>query len=86
MDQDTLGTAVDLGPGDITLHGDPAPPPHGKGHIIAHAPLFGHVRCGQTVVNLSNCWAIAFCTNAAGSSCSSTGTGSIATVAGSNAV
>jgi len=33
MDQDTLGTAVDLGPGDITLHGDPAPPPHGKGHM-----------------------------------------------------
>ena len=34
----TLGTEVDLGPDDIVLDGDRAPPPHGKGH--SSPPLF----------------------------------------------
>ena len=38
-----LGTEVCLGPGDIVLHGDPAPPP-----LKGHNPQFSaHVRCGQ---------------------------------------
>jgi len=40
-----LGTQVGLGPGDIVLDGDPAPPT--KGHIPI--PQFSaNVRCGQT--------------------------------------
>ena len=40
-----LGMEVGLDPGDIALHGDPAPPPQ-KG---ATGPQFlGHVCCGQT--------------------------------------
>ena len=34
-----LGTEVDLGPGDIVLHGDPSPPQ--KGGTAAPPPLFG---------------------------------------------
>jgi len=38
-----LGTEVGLGPGDIALDGDPAPPKRST------APQFSaHVRCGQT--------------------------------------
>ena len=48
-----LGTKVDLGPGHIVLHGDPAPP---KGHI----PQFSaHMYCGQTVAHISYSWALA---------------------------
>jgi len=35
-----LGTEVGLGPGDIVLDGDTAPPPREKGHN-SHPPLFG---------------------------------------------
>jgi len=41
-----LGTEVGLGPSDIVLHGDPAPPPKKK----AQPPNFRHVCCGQTAV------------------------------------
>jgi len=53
-----LGTEVGLGPGDIVLEGDPAPPSHGKGtaallpHFLAH--------CSSTVTLLSNCWALVY--------------------------
>ena len=40
----SLGTEVGLGPGDIVLDGDPAPPTL-KGHSI---PFSAHGRCGQT--------------------------------------
>ena len=51
-----LGTEVGLGPGDIVLDGDPAPP-HKKGH----SPHFSaHVYCRQTVAHLSNSWALVF--------------------------
>jgi len=47
-----LGTEVGLGPGDIVLHGDPAPPTE-RGTA---APQFSaHVYCGQTVAHLSYC-------------------------------
>jgi len=39
-----LGMQVGLGPGDIVLDGDPAPPPP-KGHS---PQLSAHVYCGQT--------------------------------------
>ena len=54
MDQDeTWHGRIRLGPGDIVLHGDPAP--HGMGHV---SPLlFGPLRSG-TVAHLSNCWAL----------------------------
>jgi len=40
---------VDFGPGHIVLDGDPA----------ATSPVFSvHMYCGQTVVNLSYCWAL----------------------------
>ena len=46
-----LGTEVGLGPGDIVLDWDPAPPPQ-KGH----APEFSADVCyGQTVAHLSYC-------------------------------
>jgi len=32
----SLGTEVGLGPGDIVLHVDPAPPPTEKGHSTPH--------------------------------------------------
>jgi len=39
-----LGTEVGLGPGNIVLDGDPAPPP-----LKGHSPQFSaHVHCGQT--------------------------------------
>jgi len=45
-----LGTEADLGPGDIVLDGDPAPPSE-RGTA---PPLFSaHVYCGQTVAHLS---------------------------------
>jgi len=50
-----LGTEVGLGPGDIVLDGDPAPPTE-RGTVSP--PLFGHVYCVQTVAHLSNCWAL----------------------------
>jgi len=49
-----LGTELDLGPGDIVLDGHPAP--HGKGQ--SSPPTSAHVYYGQTVVHLSNCWAL----------------------------
>jgi len=50
-----LGTEVGLGPGDIVLDGDPAPPRK----VADHTPHFSaHVCCGQTVAHLSNCWAL----------------------------
>jgi len=39
-----LGTEVGLGPGDIVLDGDPAPPE--KGH--SSTQFLAHVYCGQT--------------------------------------
>jgi len=47
-----LGTEVGLGPGDIVLDGDPAPPTE-RG--TAAAQFSAHVYCGQTVAHLSNC-------------------------------
>ena len=47
-----LGTEVGLGPGDIVLYGDPAPP---MKRGTAAPPLLGHVYCGQTVAHLSHC-------------------------------
>jgi len=38
-----LGTETGLGPGDIVLDGDPAPPKGGTA-----APILAHVCCGQT--------------------------------------
>jgi len=38
-----LGTEVGLGPGDIVLDGDPAPPQKG-----AHPQFSAHVYCGQS--------------------------------------
>jgi len=46
-----LGTEVDLGPGDIVLDGDPAPPRKGA----QQAPFSAHVYCGETVAHLSYC-------------------------------
>ena len=44
-----LGMEVGLGPGDIVLDGDPAPPKKG-----GHTPQFSaHVRCGQTAACIS---------------------------------
>jgi len=49
-----LGTKVGLGPGHIVLDGDQLPQ---KGHTSP--PHFsGHVYCGQTVAQLSYCWAV----------------------------
>ena len=48
-----LGTEIGLGPGDIMLDGDPAPPPMERGTA---APCFSaRVYCGETVVHLSYC-------------------------------
>jgi len=46
MDQDAPGRAVGLGPGDIVLHGEPAPLSK-RGHSSPH--VLAHVYCGQTV-------------------------------------
>jgi len=50
-----LGTEIGLGPGDIVLDGDPAPPPRnvGKKHS-SPSPFFGPL-CSSTVDHLSNC-------------------------------
>ena len=50
----SLGTEVGLGPGDIVLDGDPAPPMVGAQHPPPRH-FSAHVFCGQTVVHLSNC-------------------------------
>ena len=49
----TLGTEVGLGPGDIVLAGDPAPPK--KGHNTPPPQFSAGVYCGQTVAHLSYC-------------------------------
>jgi len=41
-----LGTEVGLSPAHIVLDGDPAPPPHSKGHSRPH--VLAHVYCSQT--------------------------------------
>jgi len=41
-----LGTEVGLGPDDIVLDGDPAPPPQNEGG--APPKFLAHVYCGQT--------------------------------------
>jgi len=54
-DQDaTWYRGISLGPGDIVLYGDPAPPTERS----TAAPTFQPVYCGQTVAHLSNCWAL----------------------------
>jgi len=59
-----LGTDVGLGlgPGDIVLHGDSAPPRKGAQQLPHLSPphFTTHVYCGQTVAHLSNCWALVF--------------------------
>ena len=45
-----LGTEVSLGPGDIVLHGDPAPPRK----AAQQPPTFRSMTRGQTVAHLSN--------------------------------
>jgi len=47
-----LGREVGLGPGDIVLDGDPAPP---KVHSLQFS---AHVYCGQTVAHLNYCWTL----------------------------
>jgi len=47
-----LDTKVGLGPGDIALDGDPAPPPRKGAH--QPLPLFGPL-CSGTVAHLSYC-------------------------------
>ena len=48
-----LGTKADLGPGDIVLGGDPAPPMERGTAAPPH--FLAHVYCVQTVVHLRNC-------------------------------
>jgi len=50
-----LDMQVGLVPGDVVLDGNPAPPPE-RGTAAPHFSV--HVYCGQTVANLSNCWAL----------------------------
>jgi len=45
MDYDATLYKVGLGPGDIVLHGDPAPPPQKRGRS---SPNFRPMYCGQT--------------------------------------
>jgi len=53
-DQDaTWYTEVGLSPGHVVLDGEPAPLPHGKGHISRH--FSADVYSGQTMAHLSNC-------------------------------
>jgi len=49
-----VGIEVGLGPGDIVLDGDPAPPRQGAQQS---PPLFGPL-CSGTVAHLSNYWAV----------------------------
>jgi len=49
-----LGTKVDLIPGHVVLHADPAFPIH-KGH---NPQFSAHVCCAQMVAHLSYCWAL----------------------------
>jgi len=48
-----LGTEVGLGPGDIVLDGDPAPPRQAAQHPPLLGPLFWHGRPSQQL--LSSC-------------------------------
>jgi len=43
-----LGMEVGLGPGNIVLDGDPAPPPCQKKGTTPFLQFFAHVYCGQT--------------------------------------
>ena len=52
-----LGTEVGLGPGDMVLDGDPAPPTD-RGTAASY--FSAHVYCGETVAHLSNCCALVF--------------------------
>jgi len=45
----SLDVEVGLGPGDIVLDGDPAPPQKGAQQPSPH--FTGHVYCGQTVAH-----------------------------------
>jgi len=57
---DPLGTEVGLGPGDIVLDGDPAPPPPARKGASSTLPVFGpcllwpNGRLYQQL--LSSCW------------------------------
>ena len=51
-----LGTEVDLGPGDIVLDGDPAPPPTERGTGASHFSAHDYSGQAETVAHLSNCW------------------------------
>ena len=50
-----LGTEVGLGPGDIVLDGDPAPPTE-RSTEVSH--FLAHFYSGQAVAHFSNCWAL----------------------------
>jgi len=53
-----FGAEVGLGPGDIVLDGDPAPPTERDTTALPPFRLMAisaHVYCGQTVAHLSNC-------------------------------
>jgi len=50
-----LDTEVGLGPGEIVLDGDPAPPPPRKRTSSLPPHFSAHVYYGQTVAHLSNC-------------------------------
>jgi len=52
----TLVMEVGLGLGDVVLDGNPSPPPTESGTVAPH--FSAHVYCGQTVANLSYCWAL----------------------------
>ena len=62
-----LGMEVGLGPGDIVLDGDPAPPTE-RG-TAAPPPLFDPL-CSGMVAHLSNCWAVVDSLSACMSVCS----------------
>jgi len=53
MDQDALGTEVNLSPGHIVLDGDPAPPPPSK--AAQQLPFFRLLSIVATVAHLSYC-------------------------------
>jgi len=51
----TLDTEVGICPGVIVVYGDPSPK---KGHLQYPAHFSAHVYCGQTVANLTDCFAL----------------------------
>jgi len=51
-----LDVEVGLGPGDIVLDGDPAPPTESGASARPH--FLADVCCHKMVTHLSNCWAI----------------------------